>query len=1567
MSRLRPNVKHNTILYDDDSFMQRKPFEDYVICCTGLSSGIKQTLYSQVEELGGRIQPDFTAEVTHLIADKVGSEKYKAAIRCQIPILTPSWTEQCYQYFKNSEDFEPNAISKLHVLSPLAGCCICVTGLSGDEREAVEKMTIENGGEYSAALTMPCTHLIVKAPEGRKFQAAVKRNLHIVNPDWLYECIKQKACVNEVLYPAVANPDSMAAGSTLRRSGTLTQDRQRLLRENKDSTMYLDGCNIYFGDGFGPEKMMLMKKIIVDGGGSRHSDFIACITHFVASNSTLTEKDKDLLRHTTNKPIIVHSKWLQDCYRDCTLHPTNQYSIEFLEGEFARNDFHGIDENGKLRGQFQGNPKTITETKESDQRATVRKNPAVTGGNSMVKSKNFWEDLAEDMKEEIYPTAKNASSHLLHRSRSTMSVAEVKASEKTPLEKRTRSLTPHCPSQEASLGLELAYTTRSKELDNGSDVAKQSTKSGIFSEYFFFCQNFPVDQKQIVEKVVLDNGGSFYSEAPHSLTAPVDKYFRIVPLKSQQSATANMRFKTATECWLESCIDEQRLIPLEEKVIYSPLKTQFPIKEFRNYYIGITGYTELEREHIGRLCITLGATFSERFSKKYTHLICKQKSGVKYRRAVEWGIPVVDSDWIFDIAKNGIKPDHQNLISNEIEGRNEVTFEEKCESKSIGKLLEQNNGDRHSERTISGKLQNRFPTPQATNGATVTPTTKKYEASIASKITVDTPHHNTFLGKKDFRPQFDTTGILSSLKSPEGCHTPTNGAAYRTPNGPASAMTPSLTSANPQFDTTAALNALMSPGTAPNTISKSAVTPFFQRVRGNVTSSTPGVDAGSPLDSTFSRKLSLALEQMESTDSVHDSGQALFTNTADISNMDSTTFFGETDQNHHELNNITSLLQGVTIYVSQRLAHRRNELCDIARELGAQCAWIFDESCTHLIHQGSKVAENFKDFKLAKQKGKMIVSPLWLQKCKELRARVDERDYPHTYVPNKSHLVTSNFDYSFQKGSQGSDQDSVLATQAGFRKHVSITSVEMSLLDAKQSSDDEFLKPETLTTDRFLRESATKKPLSTTKKQTPDPPKVNYAAAVDELIGRVSTDRKRRRARSSFGMLRSNTDQASDQDGSKQDVSISDISAISGKTVSLFDTSADILMTEAHSPEPPHIAEINSTQEPAPVMYDDPEGRREKRKLLDRLLMNKRLRISPNDGSESENDSSDTSSIKPKANVIDLDESEDSVQEPNPPVKFTKQTSTKSERTISDISAPTEQKTSSNKVSSALPKLLDLQRFPTSIMNEMIQDEANMNEEPDPTPSRRSTRISAQTSFDKRQPPKQRISPKFLLSSMTGEFKNRLIKTIRRLGGVIFNTDQWTSECTHLIVGYPSRSEKFLAACASGAWVLKPSFVDSSVLTDEFVNEEEHEWTAENDMKPEDKLLVGAAKRWRLKLQELQAVNAEVKGSFTGWNVLLIVETKKREGFVRLLQAGNAEVNVARPPFRNVATENLTHVFVEPNKVRTLPNHFVHSMLEARVPCLETDFIVEFLTKDEDSDQNQFWIKHPALQKKRKV
>ena len=72
--------------------------------------------------------------------------------------------------------------------------------------------------------------------------------------------------------------------------------------------------------------------------------------------------------------------------------------------------------------------------------------------------------------------------------------------------------------------------------------------------------------------------------------------------------------------------------------------------------MGITGYDGLERTHLGRLVYKLGAKFSEKFTKKHTHLICNplvnNSSAPKFKKAVEWRVPCVDGAWLLNCAKD---------------------------------------------------------------------------------------------------------------------------------------------------------------------------------------------------------------------------------------------------------------------------------------------------------------------------------------------------------------------------------------------------------------------------------------------------------------------------------------------------------------------------------------------------------------------------------------------------------------------------------------------------------------------------------------------------------------------------------------------------------------------------------------------------------------------------------------------------------------------------------------------------------------------------------------------------
>lgn len=86
-------------------------------------------------------------------------------------------------------------------------------------------------------------------------------------------------------------------------------------------------------------------------------------------------------------------------------------------------------------------------------------------------------------------------------------------------------------------------------------------------------------------------------------------------------------------------------------IIYSPLHCHIPLPGFESLRFCISQYEAKDRLLLRNLCFTLGAKFTERLSKKVTHLLCKFTSGPKYEAACNWGIQSVTADWIAECIK----------------------------------------------------------------------------------------------------------------------------------------------------------------------------------------------------------------------------------------------------------------------------------------------------------------------------------------------------------------------------------------------------------------------------------------------------------------------------------------------------------------------------------------------------------------------------------------------------------------------------------------------------------------------------------------------------------------------------------------------------------------------------------------------------------------------------------------------------------------------------------------------------------------------------------------------------
>ena len=95
------------------------------------------------------------------------------------------------------------------------------------------------------------------------------------------------------------------------------------------------------------------------------------------------------------------------------------------------------------------------------------------------------------------------------------------------------------------------------------------------------------------------------------------------------------------------------------------------------------------------------------------------------------------------------------------------------------------------------------------------------------------------------------------------------------------------------------------------------------------------------------------------------------------------------------------VLTDVTISVSKNLLNQQAKLNSIVKGLGGEYNWIYNPLCTtHFIHSGTP-NDNNQELSLAQQQNKIIVSPHWVYACQEQNVRVDESNYPHTYIAHK--------------------------------------------------------------------------------------------------------------------------------------------------------------------------------------------------------------------------------------------------------------------------------------------------------------------------------------------------------------------------------------------------------------------------------------------------------------------------------------------------------------------------------------------------------------------------------------
>lgn len=175
-----------------------------VCVAAGFSSDESREISSTVLALSGEVAEEFDETVTHVIAKHAGSKAHRLAsaaisdLSRDVRIVTRSWIDHCAR----SQTSAPPG-TRQHILPPLLGFRIAVTGYRSQERSDLGDMISKAGAQYSPGLGPGCTHLVAAVPNGAKYEYAVQNEQHgirIVSADWVRDCVGQWNLLDETRY-----------------------------------------------------------------------------------------------------------------------------------------------------------------------------------------------------------------------------------------------------------------------------------------------------------------------------------------------------------------------------------------------------------------------------------------------------------------------------------------------------------------------------------------------------------------------------------------------------------------------------------------------------------------------------------------------------------------------------------------------------------------------------------------------------------------------------------------------------------------------------------------------------------------------------------------------------------------------------------------------------------------------------------------------------------------------------------------------------------------------------------------------------------------------------------------------------------------------------------------------------------------------------------------------------------------------------------------------------------------------------------------------------------------------
>ncbi|XP_071788346.1 DNA topoisomerase 2-binding protein 1-like isoform X1 [Asterias amurensis] len=1497
------------------------------ISCSSVEKSEREKIHKLVQWMGGTVSKNFTDKVTHLVAGEVGSKKYHVAASFKKPIMLPEWVVACWEKGKDRYvSATDDSILAKYSCPIFKGCIICVTGLESELRRDVSMLTDENGGRYSGELKFnECTHLVVNSPKGPKYEFARKWKIHCVSSKWFFESVEKNFCQDENLYrvdadvQATSTPNGVAASSRLSAAGTsmanfsaisnismasavddtaMTEANLSLAEPRSDNMKELDELDLSLTDA---GLFLDGCKVFLSGFSGARLEKLRKIIN--TGGATRFNQINESVSHVVmGRRVPEHiSLLMQSSYRPHVV--TAMWLVDSFKQTTQATEENYICLN--LPPLTSASP--ANHSRPEKQRMSLGKNKSKERSK---KSASKAEEDAEDadMMQQYLPGAADQNE--------TTNDSEVVFN--LPKE-RDPELT--------RISLDDDATQMDDEASSEEEVTiLEEQTDGIFAGKSFVILGFPPEQEEQILDMLITNGGKVKAAARRGIAD-----FAVVPING---CKVNVSVhEVISNCWLQMCMEENMFLDPTSNPLFTPISIMEEASPLCDCVVTISQFSGVERDCLVHIAELLGANCQEYFSRKATealrpntHLLLKEPNGSKYKAAKKWKVPAVTKDWLLETARTSKRqPEKKFLVdfapppqdpsppksrlptsrtdliapvSDEGATSRAGKVSVSSEPQSKSQDLDHQNVDRLKA------CEDRVEKPSRTGEANLV--SERQEDSRTSIDVNKTTGVSSAKGEAFKGDNKENSTGMASKDAPRGTPVVNKHLSVSESGGEAwSKDTPSKflgvgTVFHPTFDTKDALAYLESPAGV------------HHKKRHTRKSSLP-------LDDFFHMNIAKALQKTGEQATNEEADETVF----------------------HEQVKSKGVLDGVILSVSRKLVSKQAEYNTLAVSLGAEFRWTFDDSCTHFIFKG-RANDTSKEFRAAKSKGMRIVSPVWLQACEEEERRVDETSYPHTYNPKMSlSVVSTRRETPSRTPARSSRKTRSMAQSAtpcpppAQAKQPTQATPSPQAIPTPQvvptphaapaphhdeTAMDGFGAGSTDSDEELMRIAEAAEMGEVVEEDEPEVMD-NEEGSLEQrenlqkqlegfMTSTMNVKGGRRRSRmhkgSSSGIDTSSNSTSASRDrsghqesGRRTRSSRAMVHSVDGGQAAGTSRTLTVRPPEVH-PEASQNVQIT---------WDDQSGRKEREKIMAHLKR----------------------SCSPSQDHAEDDENMEMGREVSPRGLL---------RGSAMGEMPYKEDSRDSAVTPPTPRAPSI-RLP--VANPPVA----------PQPRKQNT-----TASNLEVPTKPQ--PTFLLSGMSQDEKIDYSDLIEKLGAVVKDGMYFVPSCTHIVVGNPTRNEKYLACLASGKWVLHKSFLEASRKAGEFVEEELHEWGSATDLSTLNEQtgkLALAACRWRRQLQEhpQAGYDPELYGAFSGWRVILYIDRQKEAGFKRILQAGGAKIASMRPPFG--CLDHVTYAFMDLQKTKTPEGAIdLEAMASAGILCLKPEFIADFLMQDEAPPHSNYFI-----------